>query len=203
MFCKKCGKKIENDSQFCSNCGKSILKIKELKTTMKTVVKNTTEDSDSKDLKGLGGWLSIVGLSLFFLVFNLLNNIYTDVSLFNDGTVDSANEVIQGYSGLLTFEIIGNIALLALAIYTLYLYFKKKVKFPKYYIYLLIANVIFVFVDYFMMSSATVYDDTTRQVIDDTLSGMTTDMWQVVISSVIWISYMKKSKRVKATFIEN
>lgn len=42
MYCKNCGKEIDNDSKFCVNCG--------LKVSPKTKHKTTSEDKNSKTL---------------------------------------------------------------------------------------------------------------------------------------------------------
>ena len=41
-----------------------------------------------------------------------------------------------------------------------------------------------------------------QQIIDDTLSEQVSAITKAVIGAFIWGTYMKKSKRVKATFVE-
>jgi len=195
MFCKKCGQKIEENSKFCIICGVKVSDTDE--SDIGTLKENTPSE-----LRGLGGWLILVAIGLFVSLFRLINTVYYNVSLFADGTVDSASSVIPGIGGAMGFEIIGNSILFGFIVYLLYLFFKKKVQFPKYFIYLLVVNTIFLFLDYFIMSSLSVYGDAGQKDMAIILSEQVPAMFGTVISAVIWILYMKKSKRVKATFIE-
>ena len=201
MYCKKCGKKIEENSKFCTHCGKNILETKESKTTIETVEKNTTKDDGSNNPKGLSGWLSLVGLGLIITPILLLWSIYNSISVYD--SADYMNELMPGLIGLVSFEIIGNIIFAGVAVYLLYLFFKKKTKFPQYYIYFLIGSLVFVGLDYFILSSLSADGYEAKKIITDSLSQGWMDMIRALISAVIWVSYMKKSRRVKATFIEN
>jgi len=201
MFCKKCGEKIEKDSKFCTHCGNNILEAKESKTTIETVEKNITKENGLNNPKGLSGWLSLVGLGLIITPVLLLWSIYNSISVYD--SADYINELIPGLVGLISFEIIGNIIFVGVAIYLLRLFFNKKTKFPQYYIYFLIGNLVFVGLDYFILSSLSADGYEAQQMITDSLSQGWTDMTRALISVVIWVSYMKKSKRVKVTFIEN
>ena len=200
MFCKKCGNKIEDGSKFRIHCGNNVL------STDNTAAPTTTptpERAVISGYEGLGGWLAIVGLGLFVRLFYLLKLVYTDASYFNDGTVDSVSSLVQGYSGALGFELLMGIGLSVAVIYLMYLYFKKKKNFPKYFIYYLIADVVFGLLGYFIVSSLAVYSDEARKVIADILSEQASTLFTAAISAVIWILYMKKSKRVKNTFVND
>lgn len=197
MFCKHCGKSIVDNAKFCAACGNAVsVPVAE---TPKQVV---TE----KNLKGLGGWLVLVILGLFISALFQAYGAYESVTMFTDGTVeflsDPSSEVyIPGYGGLLKFEFIAEIIFLAAGVYLIYLFFKKSRKFPKYYLLFLIISAIYVILDYALLSSVSVSSEV-QQVLDDVLSEQSGDIRGAVIGALVWGSYIRKSKRVKATFVE-
>ena len=197
MFCKHCGKPIEDSAKFCAACGN---------TVVAQVVEAPKQVASDKNLKGLGGWLVLVILGLFYTVAMQAYGAYESITMFTDGTVDfisdpSSEAYIPSYSGLIKFEFIGEIIFLAAGIYLLYILFKKSRKFPKYYIVFLISAVAFVLIDYALLSSISASSEV-QQIIDDTLSEQVSAITKAVIGAFIWGTYMKKSKRVKATFVE-
>jgi len=196
MFCKHCGKQISEGEKFCASCGEPI----------SAVVETQKETVNTKNLKGLGGWLVLVILGLFATVLFQIYGVYESITMFTDGTVEflsdpSSGVYIPGYSGLLKFEFIAEILFLGAAAYLIYLFFKKSKKFPKYYIPFLIAAVLYAILDYVLLSSVSVSGEV-KQVIDETLSKGGEEIGRAIISALIWGAYMKKSKRVKNTFIE-
>ena len=56
MYCKKCGRAVEEDSLYCNNCGAQI------NTTQN---QNISEDSSSFGFALLGFFIPLVGLILF------------------------------------------------------------------------------------------------------------------------------------------
>lgn len=197
MFCKHCGKSIVDNAKFCAACGKSV------SVSTEEMPKQAPPD---KNLKGLGGWLVLVILGLFVSVLFQAYGAYESITMFTDGTVeflgDPSSEVyIPGYAGLIKFEFIAEIIFLVAGIYLIYLFFKKSKKFPKYYVPFLIITVIYVILDYALLSSVSVSGEV-QQIIDDTLSEQGGEIGKAVIGALVWGAYMRKSKRVKATFIE-
>jgi hypothetical protein len=197
IFCKNCGKSIADNVKFCASCGNAV-SVLVTEVPKQAVVEN--------NLKGLGGWLVLVILGLFVSVLFQVYGAYESVNMFIDGTVeflsDPSSEVyIPGYGGLLKFEFIAEIIFLAAGTYLIYLFFKRSKKFPKYYAPFLIIVAIYVILDYAILSSVSVSGEV-QQVIDDILSEQGGEIGRAVIGALIWGSYMKKSKRVKATFVE-
>lgn len=197
MFCKHCGKSIVDNAKFCASCGNAVA-TSVAKTPKQTVVE--------KNLKGLGGWLVLVIFGLFVSVLFQVHGAYESVTMFTDGTVeflsDPSSEVyMPGYGGLLKFEFIAEIVFLAMGIYLIYLFFKKSRNFPKYYLPFLIISAIYVILDYALLSSVS-FSGEMQQAIDDTLSEGSGEIGRAVIGALIWGSYIRKSKRVKTTFVE-
>lgn len=160
-----------------------------------------------KNLKSLDGWLILVIIGLFLTIFWQLSGIYDFVVMFNDGTVEILSNpmsdfYISGYADLLKFEFIATILFLVLATYLVFLFFKKSKKFPKYYILLWIASIIFVIIDYIILSSLIIPIEM-KQIINESLAEAETEMGRTIIASIIWSLYIIKSKKVKAIFIGN
>lgn len=159
-------------------------------------------------LKGLGGWLVLVILGLFASALYQIHGIYTDINLFTNGTItflsDSSSQVyIPGFSGALKFELIAQILFLVSAIYLIYLFFRKSSKFSKYYVLYLVAFAIYAILAYIITSSLSISYEGIRETVEAALSEQASQVGRVIISALIWGLYMKKSKRVKMTFVES
>ncbi|NMA51360.1 MAG: DUF2569 domain-containing protein, partial [Mollicutes bacterium] len=140
-------------------------------------------------------------------IFWQLSGIYESIVMFNDGTVEILSNpmsdfYIPGYAGLLKFEFIATILFLVLAAYLIFLFFKKSTKFPKYYILLWISSIIFVVIDYIILSSLIIPIEM-KQIIKESLAEAEIEMGRTIIVSIIWSLYIIKSKKVKAIFIRN
>jgi len=156
---------------------------------------NITQAKQKVDA-GLGGWLALVGLGLIVGPFYTVSNIYGYFPLFNK------TYNVPGYLPLLQFEFVIMIAFFLANIYLLYLYFKKNIKFPKYYVTYLIATAVFAIVDYILLNSLVAPTPEQQKILTDTSAQYTGTVSQAIITAIIWVWYMKKSKRVKATFIK-
>jgi len=160
-----------------------------------------------KELKGLGGWLILVAIGLVLGTCYWAYGIYQDVTLFNDGTVQflsdpSSSVNIRGYSELLKFELIGEITMIAITVWLFSLFFSKSRQFPLYYTAFLIAIVMFAVLDYLLvLSASTGASPDFRKSLEETLSGQASQIPRSAIGALIWGFYMKKSERVKATFV--
>jgi len=131
-------------------------------------------ENEKSHIKGLSGWLILIGISLFGVAFNMISNIaYT----------------IQFKLSLII--LIFAILLFLANIYVIVLFFKKSKNFPKYFIAFLLFVLVWMVV-----------------LVLSVLSSSTTAVpgFDQIISFFIWTlianSYMKKSIRVKNTFIE-
>lgn len=161
-----------------------------------------TEDknnlNNNKGLKpGLNGWLALIGLGLIIAIAKTVYGLFDYFPLFAENW-----DYIPGFLTLLQFEFLALIAFIVFYCYTLYLYFKKNIKFPKIYIILSITLIIYGILDYLIASSFPFPNQEIQKTFNDSLSDSGSEIFQNVISGIIWIFYMKKSKRVKLTFVE-
>lgn len=143
-----------------------------------------------------GSWLVFVGFSIavtplvtFGLLVNLLTKGYLTNSLWN--AYESSGWLRSwSFRGLMMAEIYFNIFVLGFAILLTILFFKKRDSFPQLYIRFLIIAAVGVLAD---------------QVLAFALSDNGTFdyilAFRNIIFAAIWIPYMRRSERVKRTFV--
>lgn len=121
------------------------------------------------------------------------------VPLFTDGGWKALTTVDSGaynplWGPLLIGEIIFNLGLVALSTYLIYLFFSKHYLFPRFYIGIVVASVVFIPLDAWLVSfvlpNEPMFDSGTAKEFAKTLFG-----------GLIWVPYMLVSKRVRATFV--
>ena len=280
MFCKNCGKKLNQDAKFCNSCGTAVVSgvnkgtVKDESVSVKSkefnfgktytyitvgilvlltiffafvgsyeegffepligililsgllgilgtfiakwrkkgfVYENISEDLSEAEVsrhRGLGGWLILVIIGLFATVLWQVYGVYESITLFTDGAVEvlsnpASGAYIPGYAGALKFEFIAEILFLAFAVYLIFLFFKKSKKFPKYYVPFLITSVVYIVLDYIILSSLTIPSSEMKQIIDEILSEQGIEIGRTALAAIVWGLYMTKSKRVKTTFVED
>lgn len=148
---------------------------------------------------GLGGWLILVGIITVLTPLVVMAGIaQTYPPLFNDGvwqalTTPGSERYRAGWGALVIFEIVVNVAIVAVAIFATVLYFTRSPKFPRVFIGLLVAGLVFLVVD--LIAVQFVVPE--APVDSQTIAGIV----RSVIGCSIWIPYMRMSVRVKNTFV--
>ena len=160
------------------------------------------EKEDISQYKGLGGWLILVIIGLFSMVAMEVYYFFESIALFKDDTIRAFIDYSGALGNLFKIEMVVGILFLIFAIYLILLFFQKSKKFPKYYIILLVASVIWPILEYIIWFSLPVDSNEFRQIINETLSEEVPEIGRGIITMFVWGLYMIKSKRVKATFIE-
>lgn len=157
--------------------------------------------SDTSELKGLGGWLIIIGIGLFMSPISIvveLGPMY--YSILADGVIPAiTNPLSEFYNPLLMLLIFGELVINSLmavvSVYLIYLFFSKHYQFPKVYIAVTIISVIIFPLDAWLGSlvfpNQPLFDDETLKYF-----------FRSLVAAMIWIPYMLVSERVKATFVE-
>lgn len=157
--------------------------------------------SDDRELKGLGGWLILVGIGVVMSPIRLLVTLVpTYKPIFEDGTWEvlttEGTEFYNPYfSSLLVGEIAYNTIVLVASICLIYLFFSKHYLFPKLYIGLVAASLIFIPLDAWIV--AKIFPDT-EMFDQETIKNLS----RVIAVGIVWVPYMLLSKRVKTTFVE-
>lgn len=157
---------------------------------------------ESKQLKGLGGWLVVVGLGLFIALARLSYALITVYyPIFADGsfsTITSSGTTMDNtlWGAILISETLMNAVFIAAFGYLVYLFFSEHYLFPRVYIVTLIASAIYIPLDArvcsFVLVDEPIFDYSTAK---ETLRGL--------VSTSIWVPYILVSKRVKATFVQH
>lgn len=157
--------------------------------------------SDDSQLKGLGGWLILVGFGVILApVRMLVTYIPMYKQIFGDGVWEALTTVgSEAYHPLWAPLLIGEIAynciMISVSIYLIYLFFSKHYLFPKLYIAIVAVSLVFIPLDAWLVKkvlpTVPMFDPETTEAFVRTL-----------IAGLIWVPYMLVSKRVKATFIQ-
>ncbi|WP_370652609.1 DUF2569 domain-containing protein [Sediminibacterium sp.] len=156
--------------------------------------------TDNNELKGLGGWLILVGVGVVLSPIRLLV-IYIPYykSIFEDGrweafTTVGSEAYIPYFGAMLIGEITFNSIMVVVLIYLIFLFFSKHHLFPKIFIGIFVASIIFIFLDALLVTM--VFPD--ESIFDP---KTTIALMQALIGCLIWVPYMLVSKRVRATFV--
>jgi hypothetical protein len=158
---------------------------------------------DKTELKGIGGWLILVAIGVTLSPFINAGMDYATFSqVFSADTwnalTNSDSPVFTPYYALTVFaEMIIGVIIDTYLFYLAYLFYKKKSGFPSLYIKLVFAIFAFTIIDIFVVSL--VFPALTAEDLFDPLTIRA--IWQSIIAILIWVPYMKKSARVKNTFI--
>lgn len=192
MICPKCGISIPLHMKKCDSCGFDTEGNEAKKLELQAI-----EDASTNPLYGIKGCLILVAIGVVLSPLVFLYNLYEEAVSMHD---ESVQIVMQYASFQMTF--LANITLevlfLAASIYMLILFLKKKKKFPLVYVMLSATSsawTIIVSLLFYICSLSIKADVVSLQ---DYFEPQ--DFRQVIITC-IWIAYMLKSKRVKATFI--
>lgn len=149
-------------------------------------------------LTGLGGWLILVGLGVMLRPVILAGQLVRDFSYpFNLATWESlttpgTDTYLPLYGTVVLVEVVGNTITLGASLLLIVFYFARKRAFPGLFIGLMAYSVVFMSVDAWFATKIAP-DDTNHA---ETITGIV----KLAVQSLIWIPYMRVSRRVKLTF---
>lgn len=156
--------------------------------------------SDDYDptLDGFGGWLILLTISLLispiYIAYFLNTSLSEIMPLWDILPTEGSSAYIPGFSILYLMEVIGNTFFGLLTLCALYLFFTKKQLFPKFLIYLLIGNLIF------LLGELIVAEAILGDILNLNDPENLRDIIASAIRTLILTPYLLKSKRVKSTF---
>ncbi len=159
-------------------------------------------DSKEENLEGIKGWLILIAIGIVITPIRIaMFMLPTYYEIFSTGiwealTTSGSEAYNSLWAPILILEIIGNSAMLLVWLYIAYLFFSKKMIFPKWYIGLAVFSLAFIVADAFaiklVMPDEPVFDpDTTKE------------LFRSLFMVAVWVPYMLLSKRVKATFVNS
>ncbi len=158
-----------------------------------------SEKDAGKSYSQIGGWLILyaVGLvlyplqTLFLLVTKLLP------AIFSDNWAALTSPTNPGYhtlwAPLVIVELVGSIGFFIGSIFIIIFFFQRRCWVPSLAIFFLIANVIFVGADYFIINLFLIRTNSVNV-------AATVNFVRTVVAGAIWIPYFMFSRRVSKTF---
>lgn len=142
----------------------------------------------AKDLNGIGGWLILVAINLVLAPIGLLFALSTDFIFLLGGKIQHVLASHPGVGGMLVFDGIFDVALLAVLIVLNILFYGKKKIFPRWFIvFLAVSVIVSVAIREFMFGYVPTYPSLTA--------------FGSFASACVWIGYFLNSERVKQTFV--
>jgi hypothetical protein len=156
--------------------------------------------NNNDELKGLSGWLILVGLGVVIAPVRMLI-IYGPIyePFLNEDIWEALTSVYSVayhplWAPLLIGELVYNLLILIASCYLIYLFFSKHYLFPRFYIALAAMSLVFIPLDAWLLTL--VLPD--QKLPDETI----TEFLRALVVALIWIPYMLLSERVKLTFVE-
>ena len=150
--------------------------------------------------EGIGGWLILLAIGIVFSPIRIIAQIFpTYFTIFSDGswailTTPGSATYHPLWKPILISEIIANVCFVILWIVIAFLFFSKKEKFKRLFIIAILATAVFQVLDAwaitFVIPTTNIFDKESM-----------VELIRTLIYGAIWISYLHRSKRVKATFI--
>ena len=158
--------------------------------------------TNNSELKGLKGWLILVGIGVVVSPIRLLASLVPTYKPISENgtwealTTTGSESYNPFFSSLLIGEIAFNTIMFTACIYLIYLFFSKHYLFPKLFIGIFVAPLIFIPLDAWLTTKVfpgeSMFDPET-----------TKNFMRSFISAVIWVPYMFFSERVRVTFVES
>lgn len=151
-------------------------------------------------LKGIRGWLVLATLNVVAMPLSVVMTLESAMSALTAGSraalVEAAGVVTNPLRHpLLLVDIAANVALLIFTCLLAILFFRKRISVPRVFIWVIAAVTLLEIFDQFVLSTMIRNAAPTAEGEAWILGGVG------VLYAVVWILYFRKSKRVKATFI--
>jgi hypothetical protein len=211
MYCHKCERAYDANARFCDVC--------ELPLSLNKATPQfggppsypanlaSSPAKDPEELRGLGGWLIVIGIGLLLRLASGSFLILLSIYLFTKGTVPLLSDphsadYIPGYTGRMEFDISTDIAFLAFGVLIAILFVKESRAFPWCFVALLGLSVICGGVEHWVFSHAVT--GASLQLQQRMHPILHNGLLRIVLADIvatIQILYIVQSRRVKATFV--
>jgi hypothetical protein len=150
----------------------------------------------ARKLAGIGGWLILPMIGMFITPLVGLWDLQNVTSTFA-----VAQELADLRGALVVGEIVGNFLLqIVMPIVLLILFFRSSARFPRLYVTWMLVNVVYVVVDLILAYFAfrLVWESGAAEFWD---AENVRNIARSFVVAAIWVPYMRKSVRVKNTFV--
>jgi transglutaminase-like putative cysteine protease len=148
-------------------------------------------------VRGLGGWLILVGLGVglspFVLLLSLVRSAPTyTLSSWAEHTMAGAVNYHPLWAPTLLLELVGNVALVVFTCLLAWQFFRRKRWFPPLFVVIAVARVVFVWGDTLLAGAIPAVR----------AHGVAwTQNWTMLLTLALWVGYMFRSRRVRNTFV--
>lgn len=177
-----------------------ILKKKEV-LSLEANVQDKKYDYLPLGIAGLGGWLILIQIGLYFTIFTLLVQLFQyNIPAFSEDTWEIFTSIESEFyhplwGPVIIFEALYNISFLVFCIYILFAFYGKKAVLPRLMIVFYSLSFFVGVVDLILLYQI--------PIIRETEDGSSIrDIIKSAITCAIWIPYFIKSNRVKNTFLK-
>ncbi|MCT4605327.1 MAG: DUF2569 domain-containing protein [Marinisporobacter sp.] len=156
-----------------------------------SISNNTNEEEHS----GIGGWLILFAIGIIMNPFRLsyfTYSIFSDV--FSSGAWDSLFFSHVLLKPLIIYELIANSISIIMSLAVLVLFFKKSKFFPKAWIGFVIFSIFVVVIDFLFARQIPI-------IAEGGFNHIYKSLIHNIVALSVWGTYLKKSIRVKTTFI--
>jgi hypothetical protein len=203
MYCTQCSSIYPATASFCETCGCALVE-----NSAVTVSQPRSEAVAAKaPLKGIGGWLILVGIGLFGVLVARAFRSLRDFRLLTSGTAarlssPHAAGYIPGYLHLIHVELSIVLAMIAVNAAVLILFVRESRWFPRAYIAFLIVGVVVGVTDHILATNSV--HGASRELQERMAGELATGNireFANMVGAAIWILYTSVSKRVKNTFV--
>ncbi|MDT0121688.1 DUF2569 domain-containing protein [Paenibacillus sp. RRE4] len=151
-------------------------------------------------VSGLGGWLILIQIGLWFTVIMLLVQINQSMlTILNTETWEVLTAKDSGlyhplWAPVIIFETVFNLMFMVFTVYVIVAFYRKKAMLPRLMIIFYSLSLAVGVVDYLLL-----YQIPIARELED--GSSIRDIARSVIACAIWIPYFRKSERVKNTFV--
>jgi hypothetical protein len=161
------------------------------------------------ELRGLGGWLVLVGIGLIGNLYYRVQGIFRDIHAFRSSSLhlmvdpNSPYHMI-GFIPLLGLEFCGHVALVVAVGLLIYFFVSKTRLFPRLYIAYLWAFAAFDACDVALVRlqvQGAPSEHFRQSMIHGALFRQEYQAFVLIGGAILWTSYMLKSRRVQQTFV--
>lgn len=193
---------LENEPEIIMNKQLSESEQSSDEETMNTNRLYVESQTSSSFARPIGGWLYLLAFGLIFSLIKIITLLLTyNLKTITDGTWDNLTTQTSIlyhpiYLPTLSMELFSNIIIFLFLIASCYLFVKKDKNFPILYSFALFFSLV---LSAMLLTALEKYPTPNQDVIKEQSSTLL----RLLFGSIFWITYLKKSKRVKETFTKN
>ncbi len=200
MYCQHCGKNLLDQANFCQFCGGTLVMTKNTNAQPESINTHIPSGNVAKnptlqqtESKGVGGWLYyLIGMLVFVIPALSVNAILGDLQI-----ATNLQNKIPGFGTAVGVNAMMQLAISAFAIFCGFLLWTTK---PQAILITKIFFVVYILYTVFGILVVTTISNLPPEIENSIATVAAKNMTRNTIFPIIWLSYLFRSKRVKATY---